>query len=219
MKLLQGLRSAAVVGAVSLLAACATPQGFNYSAYRQSKPASLLVLPPLNDSPDVDASYSVYSHVTAPLAESGYYVLPVALVDEMFRQNGYTDPGQIHEIPIAKLREVFGADAAIYIKVSQYGTTYSVITSESRVTASARMVDLRSGELLWEGSATASSAEGRNSNGGLIGMLLQAVVSQIAESVSNRSHIVAATTSSRLLSAHPPDGLLYGPRSPKYGTD
>ena len=82
------------------------------------------------------------SQTTAPLAESGYYVFPVTLVDESFKQNGLTMPADIHAVPINKLREIFGADAALYINVKQYGTSYAVISSETRVTAEARLVDL-----------------------------------------------------------------------------
>lgn len=209
-----------ILAAAALLAgACATPQPYDYTAFKEARPKSLLVLPPLNNSPDVNASYSFLSHVTLPLAESGYYVLPVTLVDEMFRENGVTDPGQMHEVPAAKLKEIFGADAALYIKIGHYGTSYSVINSESRVSAEASLVDLASGGVLWQGSATASSAEGRSSSGGLVGMLVQAIVSQIVETISDRSHPVAGVTSMRLLSAGRPGGLLFGPRSPRFGTD
>ena len=94
-----------------------------------------------------------------------------------------------------------------------------MISSESRVTAEARLIDLRSEQVLWNGTATASSAEGRDSSGGLVGMLLQAIVSQILESSLNHSHRIAGITSYRLLSAEMPNGMLYGPRSPKYQTD
>ena len=209
-----------ILAAAALLAgACATPQPYDYTAFKEARPKSLLVLPPLNNSPDVNASYSFLSHVTLPLAESGYYVLPVTLVDEMFRENGVTDPGQMHEVPAAKLKEIFGADAVLYIKIGHYGTSYSVINSESRVSAEASLVDLASGGVLWQGSATASSAEGRSSSGGLVGMLVQAIVSQIVETISDRSHPVAGVTSMRLLSAGRPGGLLFGPRSPRFGTD
>lgn len=212
-------RTTVLAGAAALLAACATPQPYDYSAYKQSRPKSLVVLPPLNNSPDINASYSFLSQVTLPLAESGYYVLPVTLVDEMFRENGVTDSGQMHEVPHAKLKEIFGADAALYIKLTQYGTSYAVLTSESRVTAEASLVDLASGGVLWQGSATASSAEGRSSSGGLVGLLVQAIVSQIAETLTERSHAVAGVASARLLAAGRPSGMLFGPRSPRFGTD
>ncbi len=205
---------------VTWLAGCAAPRTVDYSAYKESRPRSILVLPPLNESPDVKATYSVLSQVTFPLAEAGYYVLPVALVNETFQQNGLTTAGDIHQAPPAKLREIFGADAAMYITVKAYGTTYMVISSATVVTATATLVDLRSGTALWTGSATASSEEGNGgNNGGLIGMLVTAAVKQIINSATDAGHPIAGITSQRLLSAGQPTGLLYGPRSPKYGSD
>lgn len=203
----------------ALAAGCATQKAYDYTAFKQSRPASILVLPPLNSSPDVAATYSMLSQVTLPLAESGYYVFPVSLVDETFRQNGLNNPAEMHEVKLQKLREIFGADSALYIDIKQYGTSYAVFASESRVTAEARLIDLRTEQVLWSGSATASSAEGRNSSGGVVGLLIQAVVSQIVESATNRSHPIAGITSYRLLAAGMPNGILYGPRSPKYQKD
>ena len=213
------LRALLAVG-VLMLAGCATQPGYDYSAFRESRPRSILVLPPLNDSPDVNATYSMYAQTTLPLAESGYYVLAVTLVDEAFRQNGLTAPADIQQVPLKKLREIFGADAALYIKVTHYGTKYMIISSETRVSAEGKLVDLRSGATLWEGRATASSAEGdNNSGGGALGLLLKAVITQIADTLSNRGHPIAGITADRLLSAGRPNGILYGPRSPKYQKD
>ena len=214
------LRRLATLLACGLLAACATPPRFDYTAFRESRPASILILPPVNSSPDVGATYSLLSQTTAPLAESGYYVLPVTLVDETFRQNGLDTPAEIHQVGLPKLREIFGADAALYIDIKQYGTTYAVIVAETRVTAEGRLVDLRSGKVLWTGSATASSNEGNNnSNGGLVGLLVQALITQIADTLSNRGHQIAGIASHRLLAAGRPNGILYGPRSPLYLKD
>lgn len=221
MSLNRFLRIALLACGVSLLAACATPpQPRDYTAYKAARPASILVLPPLNNSPDVNASVSVLAQVTQPLAESGYYVVPVTLMAETFRNNGLTMPADIHEVAPNKLRQIFGADAALYISISRYGVSYTVFDSAAVVAADARLVDLRSGQVLWSGSATASSAEQNNNNqGGLVGALVTAVVKQILNNVTDMSHKVAGVAAGRLLSARPPNGLLFGPRSPRFGTD
>ncbi len=212
----QALRLAALLAAALLLGGCATRKPYDYSAFKEARPTSILVLPPLNSSPDVNATYSMMSQTTAPLAESGYYVFPVTMVDESFKQNGLTSPTDIHAVSTTKLREIFGADAALYINVKQYGTSYAIISSETRVTAEAKLVDLRSGKTIWSGAATASSAEGDSNSGGLIGMLVKAAIKQIIETVSSQGHVIAGRTSARLLSAGAPNGILYGPRSSKY---
>ena len=127
--------------------------------------------------------------------------------------------GPIQGVPPAKLHDIFGADAALYITISEYGTQYMLISSNTAVTASAKLVDLRTGTTLWTGSARASSEEGNNNSGGLVGMLVTAVVKQIMNNVTDASHNVAGITSTRLLSAGTPNGLLFGPRSPLYGKD
>ncbi|MBS4637211.1 MULTISPECIES: DUF799 domain-containing protein [Aeromonas] len=200
-----------------LLGGCAQGPGYDYSNFKESRPTSILVLPPVNHSPDIKAGPSLQSQITYPLAESGYYVLPVAVTNETFRQNGMTEPADIQALPIKKLHEIYGADTALYLDIKEYGTSYLVISSETVVTASARLVDLRTGKLLWEGSASASSAEQQgNSGGGLIGMLVVAVVNQIANTLTDKGHEIAGITSVRLLSADTPNGILPGPRSPKY---
>ncbi|MEX0557263.1 DUF799 domain-containing protein [Raoultella terrigena] len=206
--------------ALALLATgCSTgnKKSTDYSAFRESKPRSILVLPPKNQSPDVNASNSLLSVVTMPLAESGYYVFPVAVVSETFKQNGVTNPDDISSVPLKKLHDTFGADAVMYISITDYGTSYQVVNSDTRVTATARLVDSRTGKELWTGGATASSNEGqKNSGGGLIGILLTAAITQIAHTSTDKAHDIAEVTGARMFSVGSNGGLLYGPRSPNY---
>ncbi|SDU08658.1 DUF799 domain-containing protein [Halopseudomonas salegens] len=201
------------LGASMLLSGCATPNAYDYSAFQASKPRSILVLPPVNNSLDPKAGYSLLTQVSYPLAESGYYVFPVAVVQQMFHDNGLHTAEDIHNLPLNRLNDVFAADAVLYITIKQYGTSYMVISSDTRVTAEASLVDSRSGQLLWKGQATASSTEQNGNSGGLIGMLVQAVVDQVINTISERGHQIAGITSVRLLSSHAPNGILPGPRA------
>jgi hypothetical protein len=205
--------------AFTMLAGCATkPPAYDYSAFIEARPASLLVLPPVNESPDIKATPGVWSHATRPLAEAGYYVLPVTLVDETFRQNGVQTSQEAQDLPFRKLRDYFGADAAVYLRVKQYGTSYAVIASETRVAVEGRIVDLRSGKLLWEGSAVATSAEQQQqSQGGLVGLLVAAVVQQILSTATDTAYTYAGIADQRMLGAPRYNGVLPGPRSPLYG--
>ncbi|MGG4606678.1 DUF799 domain-containing protein [Providencia sp. Me31A] len=204
---------------VWLLSGCAQPTKFDYTAFNQSKPKSILVLLPQNSSPEVQASHSLLSQTALPLAEAGYYVFPVAVVEETFKQNGMVNAGDIQAVSPAKLHEIFGNDAVLYLNITEYGTSYQVIASDTRVTADAKLIDAKTGTLLWSGSATASSTENNSSSSGIIGMLVTAVINQIADTMTDKSYTIAGVTSARLLSAGKPNGILYGPRSPKYGKD
>jgi hypothetical protein len=201
---------------ITLLAGCAANKPYDYSEFRKSDPKSILILPPKNMSPDVKATYSFYSHTQRPVAEGGFYVFPVSLVDETFKNNGLTVADDIHNVDLAKLREIFGTDAVLYIEIKNYGTRYLVISSASIVTAEAKLVDAKSGSIIWQGIASASSEEGNNNQGGLAVLLVTAVIKQVMGTVLDQSHRIANITSNRLLSPTMPNGILYGPRSPLY---
>lgn len=208
---------AVVSVALLLLSGCLTmPKAHDYSDYRAAAPASILVLPPINNTTEVIAPYGVLSQVATPISESGYYVYPVAVVEQTFKNNGLTVANDIHAIPVQKLREIFGADAALYMTITEYGTSYAVIMSETRVSIEATLVDIRTGTVLWQKTATASSAEGRGNQSGLLGALVEAAVSQVVETVADTGFDISAITSNRLFSAETHNGLLYGPRSPKF---
>lgn len=198
------------------LNACVTAPAYDYTALRAAQPASILVLPPKNLSPDVKASYSLLAQMTYPLAEAGYYVIPVALMDAAFKENGVHNPDEAQAISAEKLRSIFGADAALYTEITEYGSSYKFLMSETAVAARSWLVDLRSGALLWEGNARASSEEQQNNNsGGIAGLLVQALVEQVVNNIIDNSYTYAGITSRRLLSPRPA-GLLHGPRSPHY---
>ncbi|XLZ71282.1 DUF799 domain-containing protein [Massilia sp. SR12] len=214
------LKLAAVLAPAVLAVGCANQaqKPYDYSAFEASSPRSILVLPPVNNSPDVQATNSMYSSMTYPLAEAGYYVMPVSLVNETFKQNGLTSAADIHNVDTQKLHQIFGADAALYMTVNQFGSSYNLVSSVITIGAKAKLVDLKTQALLWEGEVTVvdNGNQGGNTPGGLAGLLIKAVVTQIMNSSLNRSHEVAARANAMLLSGGQARGVLYGPRSPNF---
>ncbi len=203
-----------------MLGGCVAPQHIDYSTYKSLRPKSILVLPPLNNTTDIGATYGVLSTVSAPIAEAGYYVYPVAVVAETFKENGLQNAGEIHQLPLTKLQQIFGTDAVLYITVERYGAVYQIIQSNVVVTVNANLVDAKTGTSLWKGSASASSAEQEGNNGGgLIGLLVTAAIKQMIHSVGDSGYPIARRASDRLFTPTSSSGLLYGPRSPLYGTD
>ena len=48
------------------------PEPYDYSAFLQKKPRSILVLMPTNDSTEVSGSAAVLANSVAPLSQAGY---------------------------------------------------------------------------------------------------------------------------------------------------
>jgi len=177
---------------LGLLAACSTHSNKpDYSAFERQRPQSILVLPPLNASVEVDAPAAIMAASVRPLAESGYYVLPVTNMMATFINNGMYDAEDIHAIAPARLREIFGADAALYITVNRFGSRYSVVKTQIEVSATAKLIDLRSGEKLWENTINHISQADQRDN--ILTMLIGAVVDQIANSIFDKSWPVTQT--------------------------
>ena len=186
----------------------------DYSAFLQSNPRSILVPMPINDSADVKASSVVLAHAIPPLTEAGYYVFPAALVNDTFKFNGFSEAYEIHQIPLAKLKQIFNADAVLYLHVKEYGSSYIVLDSVTRVSIEARLVDINSGEVIWQRSATA--ANGSQGGNDLVSMLINAAVKQIADTLSDVSYDLAIQADRKLFTMNCDGCLLYGPYSPKY---
>jgi len=198
-----------------LLGGCAT-KPYDYTNYRAHPPRSILVLPPLNESVSVEATYSYLSTVTFPLAEMGYYVFPVAVVDEFLKENGMPTAGEMHQAPLNKVVEVTGADAVLFATVTQYGSKYQVLNSATIVAVKARLVDTRTGTLLWEGSAQAQ--ENSSGSGNPLADLISAALTQAINSGTDAAHNLCGPANHNLFYTKN-HGLLYGPYNPNFGKE
>ena len=155
---------------------CVTPPSFDYSSLRNHRSRSILVLPPLNQTTDVNAPYSYLSTITRPLAECGYYVFPVAVVDAYMKENGLPSPEEMHGVALKKIRDIIGADAVLYVTIEEWGQKYIVIQSVTTIRAKAQLIDTVSGDIIWKG--TQALSQGSGGGGDPIAMLINAAVTQ-----------------------------------------
>lgn len=196
--------------AISLLSAgCVTAPPYDYTALENSRPRSILVIPPRNDSIEVNASYIYLASVSRPLAEKGYYVFPVAVIDRFLKENGLPTPAEMNSIPLDKVREIIGADAVLYVTIEDWGQKYQILTSTTVVQANLRLVDTRTGDLIWDSRIVArrSSDDG---DMGLFGAILNAVITQVANSDADATFRVSSMANYMAINNRS-NGLLHGP--------
>lgn len=192
-----------------MLTGCANRQPYDYTALLESKPRSILVLPPVNNTVEVEAPYVYLSTVTQPLAERGYYVFPVSVIDNMMKQNGLPTPAEMHAVPLDRIDEIIGADSVLYVTLEEWGQKYKVTTSAAVVKVNMKLVDVKTGNLLWDGSGYAEQSSG-DGGGGLIGALIGAVVTQmLSEAIDHTPSLSRRVNISTIYNAT--DGLLPGP--------
>ena len=104
-----------------LLASCALLVGCqttapkrDLAAYEAANPRSIVVVPIVNKSLDVDAPNYVLSALPVPIAEKGYYVFPVNTTKMVLEQEGFYEPERVHEQPPERIAKMFGADAVMF---------------------------------------------------------------------------------------------------------
>lgn len=210
------LLQASITLLLLLFSACAAP--VNYGLFREKIPDSILIIPPLNSSVEVEAPYVYLSTVSRPVAEMGYYVFPVAVVDAFMKDNGLPSPGEMNGVSLNKINEVFGADAVLYLEILDWGQKYQVLQSNTVVNIQARLVDVQSGLTLWQREVHEIRSSG-GSNDGVLGMLISAAVTQAlkANNLSQMRDLAKAANHS--LFRRSSKGLLFGPRHPEFLSD
>ncbi len=206
-----------VVSASLFLGACATNGSGEdpYASFRENMPRSILVFPPVNESVDVNASYSWLTTASEPIAEQGFYVFPVAIVDEFMKENGLPNPEDMHAAPLNKIDEIFGADAVLYVTIEEYGQKFELIQSVTKVTARGELVDVKTGQPIWSGRVVHSQKSQDNSGAGLLGAIVTAAVAQVGETINDAAHDASVYANYQLfVSSRRP--LLLGPTHPGF---
>jgi hypothetical protein len=140
----------------------------SYSAYFAHEPRSILVVPPLNETTTVDAQAVYMTTVSRPLAERGFYVFPVYLTEALLRDLGLPEAGLVHQLPLDRFRDHFGADAVLFVTLKDWANKYAVLQSSTVVTVWFVLKDTRTGTVLWESTQSVARNSG-DAGGGLIG--------------------------------------------------
>ena len=175
---------------VITLQGCATaPPKPDYSNFFENHPRSIVVVPAFNLSTAVEAPIVFDTTITRPFGERGYYVFPVFLTIDVLNDMGLSDEGLLSEVPSQRFKDVFGADAVLYVTIQDWVTKFIVISGSVTVTVQYKLVDTSTGAVLWERTKTVQRQSGGS---GLIGMVINAAVT--AATVDYRPLAVQANT-------------------------
>lgn len=174
------MRNAFITSVLILLAGCVTqPVKKDMSAFIAAAPRSILIVPVVNKSLDVDAPNYVLSALPVPIAEKGYYVFPVNTTKFVLEQEGFYEGDRIHNEPPAVLAKLFDADAILYVTIHRWDAKYVVISTAVTVEFEYRMVS-KDGTEIWREKKTMVYSPGQNNSGGILGMLMSAAIARAA---------------------------------------
>lgn len=214
------LPALAVVLLVSL-GSCATPDipRKDYSKLRAANAQSILVVPAVNRSVDVDAPDYFLSTIVRPLAERGYYVFPVNMVKRVMEDDGLADADMVHAADPVVLASLFGADAVLYVSIERWDAKYAVFSTTVTVDFVYQLKSGHSGELLWATKQHIEYTPQNNNNSGspLADLLVAVVNAAVTKAAPNYIPLTQQANALALGSQY--RGLPAGPFHPNHLKD
>lgn len=154
-------------------------------AFTAAAPRSILVVPAVNRSLDVDAANYLLSTLTVPLAEKGFYVFPVNTTKFVLEQEGFYEGEKIHSEPPTTLMSMFGADAVLYVTIKRWDAQYAILATKVTVEFDYRMV-YRDGTEIWQATQQMQYSPQSSNSGSPLAILITAVVNAaVARAVPN----------------------------------
>ncbi len=165
------------------LTGCVSAPKKDLSAFNTAAPRSILVVPAVNKSLDVDAPNYLLATLTIPLAEKGFYVFPVNTAKFILEQEGYYEGEQIHQQPPEVLAKLFGADAVLYVTIKRWDAQYAIIAATVTVEFDYRMVG-KDGAEIWQANQKMQYSPQNNNSGSALAMLITAAINAAATRIA-----------------------------------
>ncbi|AUN30050.1 DUF799 domain-containing protein [Niveispirillum cyanobacteriorum] len=203
------------------LSACATPEipKKDFSAFRDQHPRSIVVVPVVNKSTQVDAADNFLVTLPGALAEKGYYVFPVHMVKRFMEDEGLADANLVHSADPTRVANLFGADAVMFVSLEKWDSAYAVLATTTTVSLSYVLKHGKTGQTIWTDEVTlAYSPQAQNSGGNLLASLIaQAVIAAVER--AKPSYLPLANQANSMALYAPGHGMPTGPYDANHGKD
>ncbi len=206
----------------ALLSGCVMPPvdpGYDYAAFRSADPRSILIVPVVNNSVDIDASNYFLSAISQPVAERGYYVFPVHMVKRVMEEDGLADADMVHSADPTRLAALFGADSVLYVSVERWDAQYAVLTTTVTVEFNYVLKDGHTAETLWESDQKIVYQPQSGGSGNIIAdLIISAVQAAATKAKPNYMPLARHANGAAVVETH--HGLPAGPyRMEEYQLD
>lgn len=181
-----------------------------YSKMYEEKPVTLLVMPPINNSANVEAKDLLYTSISRPLVEAGYYVISPLLAMDVLKSESAYDAEMFFDAPLTTFNKFFGVDAVVFSIIDTWAKRGMGIQTNIRYV----IKSAHTNEILFDRSCDLyldlSVDSGSN---GLLAALVELAASAINTAATD--HIVAARKANYYIMRDVPRGKY----SPDYMLD
>lgn len=182
-----------------------------YPKLYEEHPVTLVVMPPINNTTNVEAKDLLYTSISLPLIEAGYYVVSPHLAMELLKAESAYDAELFIDQDAAVFGRVFGADAVVFSVIDKWSKVgFGIETNIHYIVKSTTTNEIlfeRQCDLFLDLQRKSSNSSGLLS--GLIDLAASAIVTATTD------HIVAARKCNQYIF----NDLPRGKYSPQYQQD
>lgn len=191
-----------VTGLVSCTTSNTVTRQNNYPKMYEDKPLSILIMPPINKTVDVDAKEYFYTSMAKPLCEKGYYVIsPFVAMDFLKSESAY-DSELFIDGDLAPFRNILGADAVLFTVINKWDK--STIGGKITVDIEYVLKSTATREVLFERKGELTVDTSVNSGGGGWGALIDLAASALSTALTDK--VVAARRCNNYVLRDLPEG-------------
>lgn len=181
-----------------------------YAKMYEEKPITLLVMPPINNSANVEAKDLLYTSISRPLVEAGYYVISPLLAMDVLKAESAYDAEMFFDSSLSTFQNYFGVDAVVFSVIDTWAKKGLGIETKIRYV----IKSAHTNETLFDRSCDLYLDLSVNSgSNGLLGALVDLAVSAINTAATD--HIIAARKANYYILRDIPRGKY----SPEYMQD
>jgi len=198
---------------------CATAPKKDLTAFKSENPRSVLVIPVVNKTVEVNAADYFLSTLSMPVAERGYYVFPVDVVKHLLENDGLADSAMVHGADTMKLCNLFGADSVLYVSIERWDAQYLVLTTQVTVAFDYTIKGCKTGDTLWNHKQTmVYSPQNQGGGGGVGALVAMAINAAMTKAMPN--YMPLARQANGMAFKYPDGpGFPSGPYHPDYMKD
>lgn len=173
-----------------------------YAKMYEEKPITMLVMPPINNTTNVEAKDLLYTSISRPLAEAGYYVFSPLLAMDILKAESAYDAELFFDASLTAFNDYFGADAVVFSVIDKWAKKGLGIQAKIRYVIKSAYTN----EVLFDRSCDLYLDLSVNSGtGGVIGALVDLAASAINTAVTD--HIIAARKANYYIFRDIPRGM------------
>lgn len=122
-----------------------------YKGIYEAKPLTVLLMPPINRSTNVEAKEFFHSTLNKPLDNAGYYVIPPFLSMAILKKESAYDSEMFMDGSLKKFGEVFGADVVLFTIINKWDK--SALFSKVDVNVQYVIKSTKTNEILYDRTA------------------------------------------------------------------